>query len=301
MTMEHPLVYILTLNWNRRKDTLDCLASLQETTYPNYRLLVIDNHSADGSVEAISRCFPQAEIIANRRNLGFAAAANMGIRYALARKAEYVLLINNDTIVEPAMVGELISQATAPDVGIVAPKIYYYADPKRIWSVGSGRNCLTLEKTKGGEDELDQGQWEEVMQVDFLTGCGLLLPRWFLQDVGLFDERFFMYYEDNDLCVRARKHGYRLLMAPKARMWHKVSASSGGRDSPFERYWMAHSSALFFRRHARGVQWVAVILWRLGSAVRTSFRLGCRGGFQALRAYWRGLFDGWCCAREETA
>lgn len=301
LVIKYPLVYILTLSWNQCADTLECLASLQKTSYPNYRLLVVDNHSTDGSVEAITQCFPRVEVIANRQNIGFAAAANRGIEHALCHGAEYVFLLNNDTIVEPTTLEEMVSQAMALDVGMVAPKIYYYADPQRIWSVGSHRHPLTLEKMRGGEDELDQGQWEDVVQLDFLTGCGLLLPRHFLEDVGLFDERFFIFYEDSDLCLRARKRGYRLLMTPKAKMWHKVSVSSGGRDSPFERYWMARSSVLFFRKHIRGAQWLAVVPWRLGSALRTSFRLGRRGHFHALLAYWRGLLDGWLGTQEETA
>ena len=294
------LVYVVTLNWNRREDTLECLASLESMTYHNHRILVVDNHSIDGSVRAIAEHHPEVELIRCSENRGFARAANEGIRHALSQGAEYVLLVNNDTIVDPRLLDELLAEAESPEIGIVAPKIYYYAEPRRIWSVGARRNPITLEQHKGGGRELDEGQWDRVLAVDFVTGCGLLLTRRFLEDVGLFDERFFMYYEDSDLSLRASKHGYRLVMTPRARMWHKVSVSSGGRDSPFERYWMGRSSVLFFRTHVQGWRWLIVLPYRTVSAAKTLMRLGLGGQWAAAAAYLRGLRDGFCDGRGQA-
>ena len=216
----------------------------------------------------------------------------MGIRHALSKGAKFVFLVNNDTVIDKSSLRVLVQYAMKPGIGIVAPKIYYYHDKKRIWSVGAKCHPITLEKMRGGEDELDCGQWEHVMSVDFLTGCGLLISREVLQDVGLFDERFFVYYEDHDLCLRTRRKGYELLLVPQAVMWHKVSVSSGGRDTPFERYWMARSSVLFFRKHARGARCLIIVPYRAGSAIKTVIRLVVKRRCEAAYAYLRGLYDG---------
>ncbi len=134
----------------------------------------------------------------------------------------------------------------------------------------------------------DEGQWTAILERDFVPACGLLLTRDILQRTGGFDERFFMYYEDLDFCQRIREMGQKIGVLPAAKMWHKVSLSSGGSDSPNERYWMARSSVLYFRKHAKLWQWPLILFWRTGSALRTTWRLGSTGRGEALRAYWRG-------------
>lgn len=139
---------------------------------------------------------------------------------------------------------------------------------------------------------MDEGQWTAVLPIDFVPGCGMLLTRQAIEEVGLFDEGFFMYYEDSDLCLRLKRAGWQLQTITTAQMWHKVSLSSGGEDSPNERYWMARSSIRFFAKHARYWQLPIIIGWRKASAIRTTLRLLRHGKFTALTAYWRGLRDG---------
>ena len=133
---------------------------------------------------------------------------------------------------------------------------------------------------------------DEPFEVDFVTACGMLLCRDCLETVGLFDERFFMYYEDSDYCLRARRAGHRAIIVPRAHMWHKVAVSSGGDNSPGERYLMALSSVLFFKKNIRGWRWLIVAPFRTASALRTSIRLVMTGRRQAMQSYWRGLRDG---------
>ena len=128
--------------------------------------------------------------------------------------------------------------------------------------------------------------------MDFVTACGMLIRRDCLETVGLFDERFFMYYEDSDYCLRARRAGRRAIIVPRARMWHKVAASSGGDDSPGERYYMALSSVQFFRKNVQGWSWLIVAPYRTASALRTSIRLVMSGQSRAVQSYWRGIRDG---------
>ncbi len=289
-----PLVYVITLTWNQCRDTLDCLASLHELTYPNFRILVVDNGSTDGTVDAITIQYPAVELLVNAQNLGFQGGFNAGIRYAYQHGAEFVLVMNNDTIVQPDMLNELMAYAGLPNVGMLSPKIYYFAEPNRIWSVGGDCHPITLEITHKGDNQIDIGQWEDVIERDFLVGCAMLITRRMLEEVGMFDTGFHpIYYEDTDVCVRARRAGLRLLLVPSAKMWHKVSASGGGSGSPRERYLMARHSVRYFRKYVRGWKWLIVIPYRLGSAVKTTFRLIKRGRASSVGAYWRGLRDGW--------
>jgi GT2 family glycosyltransferase len=289
---ERPLVTALTLNWNRPVETLECLQTLAEQTYSPLQLLVVDNGSSDDSVERIKSRFPHVDLLASHQNLGFAAGANLGLRRALKAGSDLIFLLNNDTTVEPDTLLYLIDQMQ-PGVGIVAPLIYYADPPSRIWSAGGSLHPILLEQYGDRRGEADTRRWLEPLDRDFVTGCGMLLSRELLSKVGLFDERFFMYYEDFDLCLRARREGFRIVLEPAARMWHRVSLSSKGSNSPQERYWMARSSAIFFRKHARGVQWLAILPWRIGSALRTTLRLLWARRIDACAAYWRGLRDGW--------
>jgi GT2 family glycosyltransferase len=290
--MTFPLVYVVMLTWNQQEDTLACLDSLSQVTYPNYRVVVVDNGSTDGTALAVKTRYPEVEVVVNPRNLGFTGGTNVGLRYALAQGADFIFSLNNDTLVEANILDELVAHAALPGVGIVAPKIYYADEPERVWSVGARRHPLTLEMIDKGRDQIDVGQWEQVLERDYLVGCAHLLKRSLLEEIGLLDEVFFLYYDDMDFCLRARRAGYRLLMVPQARMWHKVAASAGGVGSPRERYYMARSSVWFFRKHVRGLRWLVVLPYRSGSAVKTLFRLGIRGLGTTARAYLRGLRDG---------
>jgi GT2 family glycosyltransferase len=286
-----PLVAIVTLNWNRPDDTLECLASAATQTYPHTAIIVVDNGSSDDSVARIGADFPEAVLLRNERNMGFAAGANRGIAHALGLGAEYVFLINNDTTFAPDAVAQLLAKA-APDIGIVVPAIFYAAAPELPWSLGGRRHPLTLEKSGDAPAALAHARAAGSLDRDYVAGCGILLSRRMLERVGLFDERFFMYYEDMDFSLRVRRAGYRIVLAPDARMWHKVSISSGGSDSPNERYWMARSSVIFFRKHVRGLRWCVVAPYRSASAIKTVARLLVRGRHMAALAYLRGLRDG---------
>ena len=232
-----PLVYIILLTWNQRQDTLACLASLEQLTYPKFQVLVVDNGSQDGTSEVIRRQFPAVDLLVNEHNLGFQGGFNLGMRYALAHGADFLLVMNNDTTVQPDMLDELMAYAATPEVGMLAPKIYYFDEPERIWSVGGDCHPITFEMTHKGDHQIDHGQWSEVIERDFLVGCAMLMPRALPEKIGLFDTGYHpIYYEDVDLCVRARQAGFRLLLVPSARMWHRVSASGGGSGFPRERY-----------------------------------------------------------------
>jgi GT2 family glycosyltransferase len=290
--MEPPLVYVVIVNWNLRDVTLDCLKSLSQVAYPNCRVLVVDHHSQDGSPEAIARQFPAVEQIVCAENRGSTAGYNTGFRRALDAGADYVLLLNNDTYIDPAALDHLVAAAAEDGVGMVAPLILFADAPQVVWSAGARRSRLTLDLYDQQGQGQPAGRYQRIIERDFLTSCALLIKREVLETLGLMDEDFFLYHEEMDYTYRARAAGYRLLLVPQARVWHRVSLSSGGSGSPTARYWMAKNLIVYFRKNARGWQWLFIVPWRLASALKMTARLLAARQWAALLAYWRGLRDG---------
>lgn len=290
--MTHSVCVIVTA-WNQVDKTIPCLESVQAQTFENISILLVNNGSEDETVEQVSQKFPTVDILNLPKNLGPTGGYNAGFRRAIANQFDYIFLLNNDTLLAPDCIATLVAEAeTSPDIGLVMPKIYYAFEPQRIWSIGGWANRWNLEIVRPGDNQIDTGQWNEAVDLDDAPFCAVLLTRTILETVGLPDEGFFLYYEDLDFCRRARQANFRLRLAPSAHMWHVVSASSGGSDSPSERYWMAKSSIRYFRKHTRHLRWPIVIFWRMGSAIKTSFRLLHKRRFESLRSYWRGLRDG---------
>jgi GT2 family glycosyltransferase len=290
-TSSTPHVLVVILNYNRCEDTLAALISLAGMTYPNFDLLVVDDHSTDGTAQAVKDRFPHVGVLVQPENLGFAAGANAGLRQAVDKKVDLVLLINNDVQVAPDMLSKLVD-AMEPKVGAAAPFIYYQDHPGRIWSAGFSRHPLLLEPRRGMRGQLDTGERSELYQVDYLLGCAMLIKVTALEEIGLFDERFFFYYEDLDLSLRLQRKGYRLLIVPQAKMWHKV-ALSAPLGSAFRTYHMARSSGIFFRTHAKGLRLLPVFFFRFGSALKNSLKYLAGGRSDLLRAYWKGVWAGW--------
>ena len=295
-----PPVTIIIVAWNQLYKTLACLEAVAAGDYGNARVLLVDNGSTPPLAEAIHAHFPSIEVLRLPRNLGFAGGYNAGLREALSGPADLFLLLNNDTLPAPDALSQLVAcLAAAPDVGLATAKIYYAAEPSRIWTVGANLNVF-LDLKDGGQGEIDAGQWAAPRDVDFAPFCAVLIRREVLEEVGLLDEEFFLYYEDMDYCRRMRRAGRRLRLCPDAHVWHDVSASSGGRDSPTERYWMAQSSGRYFRKHGRGPRMLLIIPFRLFSALKMTVRLLAAGKREALRAYWAGLLIGWRTGKSVT-
>lgn len=284
------MVDILILNWNHADDTLALLASCVGVQTAVRQVVVIDNGSTDDSVQRIAESYPSVLLLETGENLGFAKGMNVGLRQVLVAGAEWVLMLNNDTRLAPDMVETLLRATQTAEACASAPIICYASDPEIIWSAGAFRQTATNDIQ--GHQIGQRYQNLPPYEVDYATACALLLHRDCLQDVGLFDEQFFMYYEDLDYCWRLQNQGIPILVVPQARLWHEVAQTIGGTDSPSERYWMARSSVLFFRKWTAGWGWLVVIPFRLVSALRTTWRLVINGRWTAVRAHWRGLWHG---------
>jgi len=286
-----PRVGVVIPIWNHLEDTLECLTSLQVTTYPNVDVLVIDNGSTDGSADVVTAQFPFVALSVLSENQGFARATNVGIRRALERDAQYVLLLNNDTVVAPDMLSALVDAAQAlPRGGILTPRIMYYGSD-RIWSIGSCLRPVTFDTPDFGRSRRPGFSLETLVPVDVILGCGMLVKRCVFEQIGLLDERFFFYYEDLDFSLRARHAGYELWAVPWARMWHKVSESIK-QNHYLQAYYMASSSVHFYSKHAKGKTRWLTIFYRMMSALRFTLEHGIQGDFDALKGYWRGIKTG---------
>ncbi len=253
-----PCVAVIVLSWNRVADTLDCVASVARQTYPNFKTIVVDNGSTDGSVAAIRAAFPNTTLLANPTNLGFGEGNNVGLRYALAQGVDHVLLLNNDTVVDPALIDELVKVIESDSrIGATGAKILYQASPGRLWSAGGVINFTEGVARLRGYRQLDRGQFDRVEEVDCVPACAMLICRQALEQVGLFDPVFSpAYLEDSDWCMRARRGGYRIVYVPSAKVWHKVSMSGGGEYNLRERYLIGYNSVQFMRRYATLVGWL---------------------------------------------
>ncbi|MBC2706473.1 MAG: glycosyltransferase family 2 protein [ANME-2 cluster archaeon] len=257
--MTHPKVTIIILNWNGKEDTIECLESLKHITYPNYEILLVDNGSTDGSVECLRGRYPGMEIIENGENLGFAEGNNVGIRKAMDEGADYVLLLNNDTVVDPEFLGELVKVGeSSPKTGIVGPKIYFY-DSDRIQSCGGRINFYKGVVQGQKKYHRDLNHSKEIINTEFLSGCAMLIKKIVFENVGLFDVSYFAYYEDTDLCVRTKAAGYDLLCVQSSIIWHKGSQSS--KENRFGLYYGTRNMFWFERKYANKVQFCAFIVY----------------------------------------
>lgn len=248
-----PEVVAVILNWNRPADTLACLESLRASGATDYEAVVVDNGSGDGSPALIHERWPEAVVIENGRNLGYAGGNNVGLRYALERGARYALLLNDDALVGPGMLKTLLETAERDNsIGIVGPTICYADAPDTIWTAGGAIDWRQGRTRMIGLDEQDLGQFGTVpREVDFVSGCVMLLRRKVVEQAGWLDERFFTYYEEVEWCVRARRAGFRILHVPQARAWHRISPQAQA-DSPVVHYYMARNRLLFLRLTGAG-------------------------------------------------
>ena len=255
-----PQVFIIILNWNNYQDTKECLDSLKGITYPNYKIIVVDNGSVDKSGERLRKEFPQCIFIRNESNLGFAEGNNVGIEHALNDGADYILLLNNDTIVKPGFLEPLVRTADIDEeIGVVGPMVYFYDEPKVIQSIGARISLWKGSHSIIGIWEADKGQYNTLMKVDYVSGAALLAKRRMIKDVGLLDADYFLYSEEVDWCYRATKAGYKIMAVPESKIWHKVSSSTGGTRSPVSAYFLTRNRILFMRKHARLYHWATFL------------------------------------------
>jgi len=251
--MVEPNVSIVIVTFNSRNELLACLKSCEGLHYTNYEIVVIDNGSRDAlALPGLQGWSKHVRtVLRSPVNLGYPKAANLGIQDALAQEMDYVLLLNDDTEVAPDFLGVLVNAAEdMPRVGAVGPVIYYFIEPRKVWFAGGWFDRQACAIQVPTPEQLDQGGETAPVEFEYLTGCCLLVKRKVIDAIGLFDERFYLYWEDADWILRMTAAGFRLAMVPQAHIWHKISVSVGGPDSPMKAYHKTRSHLLFASKHA---------------------------------------------------
>jgi hypothetical protein len=274
--MGSPLVSVIILNTNRKEDTLAALDSLKKNDYPSLHCIVLDNSSTDGSPEAIEEIYPEVQLVRLEHNLGYAGNNNVGIELALRNGAQWILVLNEDTILAPDCVRFLVEAGLSkPEIGIVGPMIYHFNEPHVIQSAGGSMDAL-WRASHMGQNELDHNQYPSVHEVSWISGCAIMVRRELVQQIGSIDERFFYYFEETEWCVRARRAGWKIMHVPAAKIWHK-GVQRDYQPGPNVTYYATRNQFLLLSKHAAPicVRWSAwfTILKRLVSwSVRPMWR-----------------------------
>ncbi len=248
-----PKVSIIILHLDNQPALYDCLRSCGEISYPNYDIIVVENGSkAPLTVTALQDATGRVSaVVRSPENVGYARGNNLGIQKALAAGADYVLLLNDDTIVSSGFLDPLVEEGEKnAGLGMIGPKILYADAPKMIWFAGGILNRPAFTITTPGSDQIDEGDPAEPFESDYITGCALLIGAGTIKRIGLLDERFFLYWEDVDWGLRAKRAGLKNRVVPSSRIWHKISVSSGGMESLVRVYHKTRSRLLLARLHA---------------------------------------------------
>jgi hypothetical protein len=286
---------VIVLSWNGAALTRDTLRSLAACRVPEgWRLhtLVVDNASLDGSQAIVRDEFPDVELLALAENRRFAGGNNAGLERSLAAGADAIMLLNNDVAADPGLLEKLLAAlAENPAAGAATPLIYFAPPTDRIWYAGGRCRPWLAPTSHRAIRARDHGQFRSIEETGYLTGCCLLATAEAWRKVGLLDERYFIYAEDADWCLRARAAGFRLLFVPTARLWHRVSASSGGAMNPWKVYQRLRANVTLWSRHARGaarLTWLPALLLQQAGY---SALLLARGQFAAALMVPRALLD----------
>lgn len=321
-----PKVSIVILNWNGWKDTIECLESLYEINYPNYDVIVVDNNSEDNSIEFIkmyakgklkvkSKFFEynninkpltifectknrfktnEIEVASNKKlilikndeNCGFAKGNNIGIKYALNHlEPDYIMILNNDVVVEKDFLKVLVNTFKDNKIGIAGPMIRLYDKPEQIFSVGGIINWW-----KGRNRAILKLESNEIKEVDYVSGCALIIKKEVFETVGLFSEEYFLYVEEIDFCVKVKKQNYKVVNNPNALIWHKVSASV---PSKVKIYYTTKNWFIFMRKFANIPNYTFFVFWNLTfNFLFETIKICFIYGLKFYKYYLKGLSDG---------
>lgn len=239
--MSSPTVFILILNYNGKATLKRCLQSVYRSDYPSFEVVIIDNNSDDGSLEEAKQLFSRAHFIKNSANIGFAAGNNIGIRFALEKGADYVWVLNPDTHIEKDTLSQLVAETEHDaSTGITSPLILH-SKTKNIWFGGGKIQWLSMKAV-----HIPPASLYHPIASEYICGCAMLVKKEVFQKIGLFDERFFLYYEDADFSLRAKKAGFKLFIVPKVHVFHDEVSS----NNPSKVYWLVISGLQFFQKHA---------------------------------------------------
>ncbi len=263
--------FIIILNWNKPYLTQRCIESVLRSDYTAYHIVVVDNGSGEKNYHILCDILKPytVSVIRSVKNLGFSRGNNLGIKYALEQGAQYILLLNDDGWIDCQMISRMTNALLHhSDFGIVGPVIYYEDKPEKVWFAGY-RYTRPFFLLRRGFFLSDHPP--DLEEVDFINGCGMMIRREVIEQIGGLPEVYFMYYEDMEYCLHAQRAGWKLGCLKSAKMWHRVSESYGGKDSIKKEFQQIKSSLLFFRRNTNGVVYILNLIARV---LQTVYKIG---------------------------
>lgn len=282
-----PRVSILTVQYQQLEMTLQFLESISQIEYANYEVIVVDNGSDFDAKAAIHKHFPEITVVVSPENLGFAGGNNLGLKHCTG---EFILFINNDTEVAPDFLDFMIQYGkSVPNLGMMSPRIQYFQPKGIIQYAGSTElNTFTLRNRSLGYGQEDKGQFNRSYPTAFVHGAAMLVPRSVLSDVGLMEDRFFLYYEEYDWCARIKAKGYAVYYCGDALVYHKESMSVG-KQSPLKIFYMTRNRVWFAVRNIpRSRRWLT-LLFLYGIALpKQLLQFILQQRWKLVRAAWRG-------------
>lgn len=236
------MVAVIILNFKLKEATLQCIKSVQQSSFPDLKIVVVDNNSGDDLEEALPKD-KNLTFIQTEANLGYTGGNNIGIRKALDLGADYVWILNPDMEVSKTAISNLVQACSEPKVGIVGPKIFF-SDRKTIWYAGGIFDMANIIGSHKGVDQPDSAKFNQDEETDFVTGGAMMVKSEVFQQIGLLDERYFLYYEDSDFSFRAKKAGFKLMYSPEAVVYH-ANGSATGVGSALQDYFITRNRLLF--------------------------------------------------------
>lgn len=245
-------VGIVIVNYNGLAYQNDCIRSFYNMDYLDFDVIVVDSASKDNSIKMLLDEFPNTIVLEQTENVGVAKGNNIGIRYALENKYEYILLSNNDIVVDEKMLGILMNNVSQKR--IVVPKIYYFTPSNMLWYAGGKMNWKKVNGDHIGDHEMDEGQYNNSKNVTYAPTCCMLLHYSVFEKIGYEDENYFMYFDDTDLCARIVEKGYVIRYVPAAYLWHKVSSSLGGGKSKTGTYYHNRNKLYFANKYKKNIK-----------------------------------------------
>lgn len=282
-------VWAIVVLFGDEEVTADCIASLRAQEHDDLRILLVDNASADGAGKRLQARFPDIHYLDAGGNLGYAGGNNRGIAHALGHGADYLFILNNDTVLAPDCVPSLLTAARCDRVGLVAPKILLFDDPSRIWYAGGD---FSMHKAVGKHRrflEADTNGAACTESVSFASGCALLMPATVARDIGGFAEDFFMYCEDVELSLRVRRHGLQIYYHPAARVYHRDRP--GAHPSAFQIRLRDRNRRRLARRHYAFGDRVRFALWFYSTRVIRLAQYVSRADWDRARAIIAGALE----------
>lgn len=298
MPLHQPRVSIVILNWNSYQVTLDCLLSLRKMDYRNFEVVLVDNGSVDGSPAKLQENVPEIRLIRNAANLGFAGGCNVGMRDALHRGADYILLLNNDTIVAPDFLSQLVRVAESDEkIGAVSPKVLFFDHPDRLNYAGGEHTLWRLFPKALGLRQFDDGRYDKLREVSFLTGCALLIKAGVVRKIGVMEEIYFHFYEDIEWSQRTVQAGFKALYVPAAKIWHKEHyVTDKNQGNGFIEFSLARASMIFARKHVPLKLWPFKMPFFVAWMIYRTLECLIRWDWQKILSLYKGFWAG-CVTR----